>query len=341
MPDITGNAIDQLITIEAKNRGMPHNVLGTMYAAARKLAGGRPITMLAAEKLKSALKPGDTVLILTGAGYAPTMPEGESDGPPGAASLARILYKGLGAVPVYACEKCHVRPIVASSHAAGVMVKEEFHDARDRHLGAGLAISPLSQKEVPAWIEHIYKEMKPKVVISTERLGPGKGGIVHNATGQPLQGKGSHVRHDAVDISGLVTEATKKGLLTIGIGDHGNEIGFGAIRAAVLEVMPKGDALCTTVATDIVLPAMMSNWGCYGIEAALAWLLKKPELMHRSSDEERIVRACLDAGGLEAMFCTQEFYVDGLDGESSMACVQLLGNIIRKNLEGTTRGLTH
>ncbi len=41
---------------------------------------------------------------MTGAGYEPTLPKGESDGPPGAASLARILYRGLGAVPVFVNE---------------------------------------------------------------------------------------------------------------------------------------------------------------------------------------------------------------------------------------------
>ena len=40
--------------------------------------------------------------------------------------------------------------------------------------------------------------------------------------------------------------------------------------------MPKGKALATVVKTDVVIPAMMSNWGCYGIEACLAYLLKKP-----------------------------------------------------------------
>jgi hypothetical protein len=63
--------------------------------------------------------------------------------------------------------------------------------------------------------------------------------------------------------------------------------------------------------------------------------------MHSPALEERIVRACLDNGGLEAMFCTTDFFVDGLDGETSMAAVQILGNIVRKNLESTTTGLTH
>jgi hypothetical protein len=340
MPDITGEAIDQLITIEAKNRGMPHNVLRPMYQAARKLAGGRPISMVAAEALQKVLGPKDTVLVLTGAGYEPTMPKGESDGPPGAVSLAKILYKGLGAVPVYVNEACHADPVIASSHAAGLMVKT-FEEARDWRLGAAIENAPLHQSEIAAWTEALLERTKPKAVISAERLGPGKNGVIHTATALPLQGPDNFCRFEVVDISPVVTEARKRGILTIGIGDHGNELGFGAIREAVVQAMPKGETLCTTVATDIVLPAMMSNWGCYGIEAALAWLLKRPELLHSPAQEERILRACLDAGGLEAMFCTTEFFVDGLMGETSMAALQLLRDIVTKNLEDTTTGLTH
>jgi len=105
--------------------------------------------------------------------------------------------------------------------------------------------------------------------------------------------------------------------------------------------MPKGDQMATVVKTDVVVPAMMSNWGCYGIEACLAYLLKKPQLIHSPEMEKRIVQACLDAGGLEAMYCTTEFMVDGLDGETSMACMQFLSNIVRKNLEPADAGLTH
>lgn len=340
MPDITGEAIDQLITIEAKNRGMPHNVLRTMYLAARKLAGDRPLSMVAAEALKAALHPKDTALVLTGAGYEPTMPKGESDGPPGAVSLARILYKGLGAVPVFVNEACHADPVIAASHAAGLMVKT-FEEARDWRLGTAIENAPLTQDAIAAWVDDLFARINPKAVISTERLGPGTDGFMHYATGLPLQGPDKACRFEVVDISTVVTEATKRGIPTIGIGDHGNELGFGAIRDAVVQAMPKGDILCTTVATDIVLPAMMSNWGCYGIEAALAWLLKRPELLHGPAQEGRILRACLDAGGLEAMFCTTDFVVDGLAGETSMACPQMLKDIVGKNLEGGTTGLTH
>src|SRR5262245_22682601 len=220
MPHIVGEAVDRLITIEAKNRGMPHGILAPMYDAARKAAGGKPLSMAAAQGLKEHVRKGSVVFVLTGAGYEPTMPKGESDGPPGAAALARILYRGLGAVPVFVCEECHADPIVASSEAAGLMVKP-FEQARDRHLGAAIAKAPTDQSKVPAWVSKIYAEMKPKAVVSSERLGPGKNGIVHSATAQPLQGPDAKY-FGCIDISAVVTEANKRGIFSVGIGDHGN-----------------------------------------------------------------------------------------------------------------------
>jgi len=182
--------------------------------------------------------------------------------------------------------------------------------------------------------------MKPRAVIATERLGAGANGIVHSATALPLTGPKSKFQ-GCIDIGDVVTEANKRGIFSVGIGDHGNELGFGTIYDTVAKTMPKGEIMATVVKTDVVIPAMMSNWGCYGIEACLAYLLKKPQLIHSPEMEKRIVQACLDAGGLEAMYCTTEFLVDGLDGETSMACMQFLSNIVRKNLEPPDAGLTH
>lgn len=339
MLDMVGEAVDRLITIEAKNPGMPHGILQPMYEAARKAAGGKPVTMAAAKGLKKHLGKGDVVFIMTGAGCGPTMPKGESDGPPGAASLARVLYRGLGAIPVYVNEENHADPIVASSEAAGLMVKT-FAQARDRHLGAAMVTAPTKQSQVKGWIAKLYADYKPKAVVSAERLGAGANGIMHTATGLPLGGPHSKFE-TSIDIGDVVTEANKRKIFSVGVGDHGNELGFGTIYDTVVKTMPKGKALATVVKTDVVIPAMMSNWGCYGIEACLAYLLKKPQLIHSPEMEQRIVRACLDAGGLEAMYCTTEFLVDGLDGETSMACMQFLSNIVRKNLERPDAGLTH
>ena len=339
MPDIIGNAIDRLCTVDARNRGMPHDFLTKLYDEARKLVRDRPISMVAAEKLVATLSRGDVVLILTGAGLKPILPEGKNDGPPGTAALSRALYRGIGAVPIYVLEQHHARPFIASSQSLGLMVTP-FDEAKKYGLGAAVELVPDSQDAVPQWVEDVLAHYQPKAIISTERLGPGKNGQMHSATAMPLSAF-DPTPGAAIDTSPLVDAARTRGILTVGIGDHGNEIGFGAIYDKVVEIVPKGETMAATTSTDILFPAMMSNWGCYGIKAALAFLLGRADLMHTPEEEERLLRDCLHASRLEAAYCSTNFLIDGLESESSMAVVQLLGNIVRKNLEPPSRGLAH
>ena len=109
-PDIFGGIVDQLVTLEGRPPSERQDVLQPLLAAARKAAGGRPVTMAAAAGFHAALQKGDTVFVLSGAGRQPTTPYGESDGPPGAAVVARALHRGLGAVPVFVCGARSGRP---------------------------------------------------------------------------------------------------------------------------------------------------------------------------------------------------------------------------------------
>ena len=343
MPDYIGEHIDRLITTEIKNRGMPHGFLIELYEVARKEAGGRPLTTLAAEGLVRSVGKGDAVFLMTGAGYPPHLPKGESDGPPGAAALARALYWGLGAVPVYVCEANHVDPVIASSEGAHIMVKD-FADARDLRLGAAITTAPTSNAEVAEWAKAVYDEYQPKALISIERLGPNEHGIHNSATGWTI-GEETGI----VDLTPVVTEAEARGVFSIGTGDHGNEIGFGRIHDDVKRIMPQGaksqsrtpGGMATVLKTDVLIPAMSSNWGAYGVEAALAYLLGNPDLVHSPEMDRAIVTKCIEAGGLEAMYCSTNFLVDNCEGESSMAIVQLLGDMVRLNLREPDVGVAH
>ncbi len=335
MAEFLGQMVDRLITIELKNRGMPHGFLVELYEAARKEGGGRPLTTRAAELLHGNVSKGDTVFILTGAGYPPQMPTGESDGPPGAAALARTLYWGIGAVPVYLCEKKHEGPIAASSEAADVMI-HSYENARDRGFGAAILTAPEEQDAVAAWAKEVYDRCAPKAIVSVERLGPAADGKVYNATGM-VKGPETEI----VELSALLNEAGARNVPSIGIGDHGNEIGFGRIRDAVEALMPAGKINACTVATDILLPCMMSNWGASGIAAVLSHLIDRPDLMLTPAEDGRIIRACLDAGGLEAHMCTKRFIVDGAEGESSMAIAQLLKNMVQLSKTQPSSGVAH
>ena len=342
MPETIGNNIDRLISIEFKNRAVPYDTLLPLYEAARREGGGRPLCLRAAEGLVAAVGKGDAVFIMTGAGCAPWLPKGENDGPPGAAALARALYQGLGAIPVYVCEANHVEPIVASSEAAHIMVKSP-EEARQR-LGATLVAAPTEAAEVASWASAIFEEHRPKAVISIERLGPSEHGILHSATGWAL---GPEL--ELLDLSPVIDQAAERGVFSIGIGDYGNEVGFGRIHDEAKEIMPFGrdsqsetpGGNITVVKTDVLIPAMISNWGAYGVEAALAFLLGKPDLMHGPEMEGRILRDCLQAGGLEAMNCSTAFSVDNCEGESSQAIVQLLRDMVRLNLKEPDLGVAH
>jgi hypothetical protein len=91
VPDIIGEQIDRLVTLELKNRGMPHDFLRHLYDATLEEGGGRSLCMRAAEGLVERVAEGDVVFLVTGAASPPMMPKGESDAPPGAVALARAV----------------------------------------------------------------------------------------------------------------------------------------------------------------------------------------------------------------------------------------------------------
>jgi D-glutamate cyclase len=335
------DSIDRLVTVEMRNRGMPNGKIGPLYEAARSEAGGHPLAYLAAAGLMEKVAPGSAVLIVTGAGSGALIPKGENDGPVGAAVLARAMSLGLGATPIMVCEQHHVDPIAASCEAAGVSVRQ-LDVATRTHSGCAIVTAPTSQGDVDAWARELLDTLSPSAIIAIERLGPNGKGIVHGATGlsgwDPL-----------VDLAPLFVRAAERGVFSVGIGDAGNEIGFGRIVSDVRRIQPFGancrcscgGGMATVVATDVLVVAAVSNWAAYAIEANLATLLERADFQQTPDEAERIIRRCLEAGGLEAMYCTQRFFVDGIAGEVSVDLVQVLREMVRIHLEKPDVGVIH
>src|SRR5262249_35481013 len=136
---------------------------------------------------------------------------------------------------------------------------------------------------------------------------------------------------------------------TVGIGDAGNEIGFGRIADTVREVQPHGrvcqcpcrQGMATVVATDVLIVAAVSNWGAYGLEAALASALGRADLPHPPAVARRVIAECLRAGGLEALFCTHRWLVDGIDADTSVGLVAILNEMVRISLSTPSTGPIH
>jgi D-glutamate cyclase len=333
--------IDRLITVEMRNRGMPHGKIVPLYEAARDEGGGRPLTLRAAEGLREHVRHGDTIIIVTGAGAPPLLPKGENDGPVGAAVLAHAARWGLAATPVFVCERHHVDPVVASADAAGITIRD-YADASRYGVGGAIEAAPVDDASIAGWSEELLDRLRPRAIIAIERLGPNAAGVIHGATG--LSGFSPQV-----DLSPLFSAAARRGIFSIGIGDAGNEIGFGRITAAVREIQPYGKmcrcpcegGMATVVTTDVLVVAAVSNWGAYGIEAALSLVLGRVDLPHSPAVARQVISRCLEAGGLESMHGSSRFFVDGIAGESSVSLVQLLGEMVRIGLEEPDAGPVH
>jgi hypothetical protein len=340
--DVVGDYIDQLVSIEMRNRAMPRGMMRPLYAAARTAQGNRPLASLAAELLLGRVRSADRVVIVTGAGVPPLLPKGESDGPPGAAVLGRILQLGRGAVPVFLCEARHADPVIACASVAGIPVREYDTTFQLGH-GSALLIAPADDAEVERWARQVIDEVRPSAVISIERLGPNSAGVMHNATGV------SRGPPQQVDLAPVIEIAREGGIATLAIGDVGNEIGFGVIADAVRDHQPYGSRCrcpcgqgiaCTTL-VDILVVAAISNWGAYGIEAALCAMLDRPGLQHGPVMARRLIERCLETGGYEARFGSESFMVDGVDGEVSVSVEGMLVEMVRIATEAADPGPLH
>lgn len=321
--EIVGERLDRLMTVEIRplSGGLPAGYVAPMYAACRR-HHGLPLTTLAARKLIDAVKPGSTVLIATGAGIAPKLPLGETDGPPGAAVLARALVLGFGVKAILVTEDSHMPPVAAVASVVndelrgkGKVAVESF--PMGAHMGQMAA-------------EYLVREYSPTAVLFVERDGPNVEGHFHGVRGDCREPE--QVAH----VYQLAAAAKSRRILSVGIGDGGNEVGFGAVRDEISAVHPlrakclRGceSGVVTTAATDVVVSASVSNWGAYAVAAALASTLGKPELIHSPELERELIEATVKAGARDGATSLAECAVDGIDWQGHASFVGLLNSIV-------------
>lgn len=295
---VVGENIDRLVTLEIRPRNNLTGVIGGLYGALREKLG-QPLSLLAARRLMESVKARDVVIIATGAGQPPYLARGETDGPPGAVALARALHLGLGAVPVLVGEERYLGPIEASARAIGLS-PQPFEVARGMLYATSIVPLPLGSEE-GALGRDLFSKYNPKAVIAVEKPGANRAGVRHSATGL------SRPSELFARLEELFEEARRRGVLTIGIGDNGNEIGFGTVEEAVRRYQrfgercrcPCGQGVACATPADVVVVTGTSNWGAYGVEAALALLLGNPRLIHDGTLERRVVDACSQAGAAD------------------------------------------
>lgn len=327
----SGDRIDRLMTLEIRplNGGLPTGIVVPMYEVCRAHHGG-PLSMAAAAALRERVIPGSTVVIATGAGVSPNLPLGETDGPIGAAVLAAAIIKGLRAKVVFVTEEAHMAPIKAAVGLTNAKLAVWAAEHPEREV-TPIAIEsfPIGMNRGQTRSRELIETLSPSAVIFVERDGPNVEGAFHGVRGDcrdPL----------AVGYVYLLAyQATEAGVLTIGIGDGGNEVGFGAVREAIRNILPhQGRSLAghpsgvvTVVATDVTVSAAVSNWGACAVGAALAVLLKNPELLHDADTEHELIAVTVAAGARDGATSKQAMIVDGIAFNGHLAFVNLLNAV--------------
>jgi hypothetical protein len=198
--------------------------------------------------------------LLTGF-YVPmgTPPAAETDGPAGAALLARF-WAGVGAP----CRLLTDAPCAAACTAA--------------LAGAGVA-TPVDSVALEAPLGPAIAAWRQAGIdwaIAIERCGRSAGGVPRNMRGQDIS------RH-AAPLDELFTAGPWR---TLGIGDGGNELGMGKLPVALIERhIAHGATIACVTPADHLVTAGVSHWGAYALIAALGLL---------RSDWTRTAIGCLD-----------------------------------------------
>jgi len=211
--------------------------------------------------------------VLIGTGF-PVGGSFETDGPIGAIALYRVLER-LGHEPIFGCAP----PI--SQVLAG--------DFRT------LEVPILSWAATVPVVESALASIRPSVIVSIERPGVARDGRYYNMRGQDIS--------DFLAKFDLFFELCS--CPTIAVGDGGNEIGMGNVHAelAQLPIIPS-----VTRCNELVI-ATVSNWGVYGIIAALSRELDQD--LFRYFDPVEIVRYLVDRGAVDGKTGYAECSEDG------------------------------
>jgi len=335
--EIIAEYIDKIANVEMLDDTQSRrNRTHLLYEAARAKQGA-PLTYLAAKGLVENVKKGDYVILLAGAGISPWLEWGETDAPTGIASLARALSFGLGATPVYVGSEKELGPVIAAGVAVGITVLDKEAVEVYKRKNTALSVPfPIGEKGARDKALEILDEFEPTAMLGVEKHAPNPVGVWHSADGQADDPKRlPHVHH-------IVEEGKKRGIFTVGIGDGGNEIGYGLIRAEANEIFKQaygvtcrcgcGGGEATACATDVLISAAVSNWGAYGVSAMLAYMLEEPLVLQDADTERRMLEAMAQAGAVEAMSALSIPYVDGTSLEVQLAVVTMMHGVVANAL---------
>ncbi len=232
----------------------------------------------------------------------------ETDGPIGTALLAAALA-ACGVPARIATDTPCADAVRAAVSATGVAVAVDEVGVADR-----VALDRLVGDWRAASLSH---------AIAIERCG-------RSPDGKPRNMRGVDVSPWTAPLDDLFLGGPWKKLA---VGDGGNEVGMGRLPAGLIaHTVPNGAEIACVTSCDHLTVAGVSNWGAYGLMAALAVLRPdwQPTIAKFLTAERdlAVTRAIVDeAGAVDGVTALREATVDGFGPDVHGALVDELGRI--------------
>lgn len=323
-----GQNLDHLMTLDPRGYGVSR----ILYAAARDYTGA-PLTMNAANQLIKTVKSGDIVYILTGF-VLPPFGKAEMDGIVSSVLLCRSLVKAFGAKPVIVCPEDNVKAVENLAYVAGLHLYQDLDELMEYPISMGVVPFTKDSVEAPRQARQMTESRMPRAVISIEAPGANAKGIYHNSAGLDVS-----AMEAKLDV--LFSYLRDAGVLNIAIGDLGNEIGMAALRAHIHRYIPRADGGCACPCgggiaaesrADHIITATVSDWGAYGLMAALAYLKEDAGIFHtREMEQDALVTAA--KSGMIDMYGWLVPDIDGIRSSISLSIVELMRDCVDSSLK--------
>lgn len=302
-----GENLDMLMNLDPRGYG----VCRILYAGSRAYTG-EPLSMHSAKLMVENIKAKDFVYIITGFILLPHK-QPEMDGLVSSMLLARSLVQAFDAKPVIICPCENLKAVINCANVVGLHCYEDLTMTAELPLSMGVIPFTKEKAEAEEQSDEIMKRKLPKAVIAIEAPGANALGEYHNAVGKnitELEAK--------TDI--LFRKLQEKGVLNFAIGDLGNEMGMGTIAEHIKKYIPytdknqcqcscEGGVLSETKA-DHIITATLSDWGCYGLMAAIAFLKKDLHIFHNGDMQTEVMQTASRCG----MVDMTGSLIPGIDG---------------------------
>lgn len=129
----------------------------------------------------------------------------------------------------------------------------------------------------------------------------------------------------------MFNEPLDKNVPTIGVEDDGNEIGMGNIYESIIHILPTGGIIASKIRATSLVVSAVSNWGVYGIVAALSTLTGS-QLMHEASLEQHLIEIYIKLGAVDGISNKSSYSADGLPSNIHGFIVDILNYLVLQGI---------